>query len=59
MDLVQAQIRIAGGASLADLGLAKQVSMSPEKPTSTALYGMQLGHGRTGRFICSEADLFY
>ena len=26
MDLVQAQIRIAGGASLADLGLAKQVS---------------------------------
>ena len=26
VDLVQAQIRIAGGASLADLGLAKQVS---------------------------------
>ena len=25
MDLVQAQIRIAGGASLADLGLASQV----------------------------------
>lgn len=27
MDLVQAQIRIAGGASLEDLGLGKQVSM--------------------------------
>ena len=27
VDLVQAQIRIAGGASLEDLGLAKQVSV--------------------------------
>ncbi len=54
MDLVQAQIRIAGGASLADLGLAKQVSMSPYDGTGTAWCSMQPGDGRT----CRVAKLY-
>ena len=59
VDLVQAQIRIAGGASLADLGLAKQVSKSPKDCTSTSRCSMQLGHGRTGRLICSVARISF
>ena len=46
VDLVQAQIRIAGGASLADLGLATQVEPAPPLSFSPLLSSVRL-HGLT------------